>query len=165
MTTVYSGQIIKADENNNLETRVQAVEALARRGYIVNWSTAESGSVSGSITSSSWTAVSSGIAVTKHGSSSQTDLMVTLHAGWRTATAPTLAEWGVTGIGSGYGVTVFEITSGTGPHFANSGQRKITGVAAGSYTLYLAVKRNSGSGAIVYDSNDTFSLTIEEIPK
>jgi hypothetical protein len=48
-------------------------------------------------------------------------------------------------------------------HNSYSGMRRITGIAAGTYTCKVRIRRSYGSSSIAWDQNDSYSLVIREV--
>lgn len=150
---------------NHAPTAAEAAQVLNAITRITNIATAWSESVSVSTTSASYIDVTGlSTSYTKNGDSSSSDLLVFVLTGWRTNSIAN-ARWGVGIGGTDYDVVEFELTTMFNAHIQTVGWVKITGVAAGSYTVQGRVKRKSGTGTITSDSSDTFALLVIELPK
>ncbi|GAA2843931.1 hypothetical protein Acy02nite_68520 [Actinoplanes cyaneus] len=104
----------------------------------------------------------SSLAFTKKYSGTQTKLIARLTASCA-ATAVSTVRMAVRISGTDYDIAhrSFETVN---KHDRLSGEREITGVSAGTYTVQAMWRRVSGTGTISSDSNDWLSLAIEEVP-
>lgn len=68
--------------------------------------------------------------------------------------------------GDGYTPTDWGVTSlyfnNSGQHLSVTGQRRLTGIPAGTYTVSLRWRRVAGTGNLAADDRDTFSVGLDE---
>lgn len=127
-----------------------------------NWSTAVSVTAD---TNTSYVNLGMSVSWSKTGSAAQSDILVLMHIGWRVNTSvPSAWIFGINIGGTDTDIVRREITTNAGSHYETIGFRQITGVAAGSYTPAIRMKRVSGTGSIGIDNNDTIMLLVGELP-
>lgn len=106
----------------------------------------------------------SSLSFTKLYDAAETKLCVSLSVGARITVATfTAVRFGVRINGADYDVAHTEIAD-LSKHGTMSGEREVTGIPAGTYTVQVRYRRVSGGGTINVDSNDWLSLTVEEVP-
>lgn len=105
----------------------------------------------------------SSLSFTKQWDDTYTDLVVDLDVGVRvTVAGATGAEFAILCDGVDTVITKKEIFT-IGEHETASGIVKLTGLAAGTYTIQVRWRRNYGGGTLNSDNNDQISLSVREV--
>lgn len=121
------------------------------------------GTASVSTTSASYVDVTSASkSFTKVGSAAQSDLLIQLSAGGFSTVGATAMKLGVRVNGVDRDITMMLFNSANSHGAFPTGNLRITGLAAGAYTIQVRALRQSGTGVCTIDSNDAVSMFIAE---
>lgn len=166
-------RMLQGDETliTALTARVVELESMAAPGP---WSKVERSADGGATTSASYvnwpTTDPLVMSFTKRFNSDRTELLCDLRASFYTSAANVAQAFGVSIVGTGS--TVFPATDFTiidsainaaTFHDSRSGGLKVTGLAAGTYTITMRAK-SDGATTLSGDSNDNNTLIVTEIP-
>lgn len=94
--------------------------------------------------------------------SSASDVIVTATLSGQSSATNTGVKIGVNINGTDTDVILFAFSSANVHHTLPTGYARISGLAAGTYTVKLRAKRTSGTGTFTIDANDTVSFRVEE---
>lgn len=103
--------------------------------------------------------------ITKVAASADSDLIVLLSVSCFVSVAGTVVRFGVRVNGVDIDMTQMPVNAAAAHTPLPMGATRITGLAAGAYTVQVRVLRVSGTGTITVDVNDTVSLYLEERAK
>jgi hypothetical protein len=101
-------------------------------------------------------------AFTKIGGSADSDLVVQVSLACYATVAPTVVKIGVSVNGSDSDATQMPINTANAHTALPTGAVRITGLAAGTYTVKLRALRVSGTGTVTIDVNDTVMMEFQE---
>lgn len=103
--------------------------------------------------------------ITKVGASADSDLIVMLSVSCFVSVAGTVVRFGVRVNGVDIDMTQMPVNAASAHTPMPLGATRITGLAAGTYTVQVRVLRVSGTGTITVDVNDTVTMYLEERAK
>lgn len=101
---------------------------------------------------------------TKIGGSAASDLIVRVNLSCYVSVAATVVKIGVRINGTDTDVMLMSINTASAHTTMPPGAVRITGLAAGAYTIQLRALRVSGTGTVSIDSSDTVAMDIRERP-
>lgn len=161
-TPVSFGKTADPDQINALGAQVQGLSIRAANKDFLN-------SVGGcSLTTTSATYVDitgASKAFNKYGGASDSDFLITVNLAMYSATNPSTVKIGVNINGSDYDVIIHSYNTANSHMPVPQGCVRITGLAAGVYTVKLRALRVSGTGTLNIDSNDNVLIICEEVAK
>lgn len=118
-----------------------------------------------STTSATYVSITNGSkSFTKLGSAAETDLMIDVSLSAYATVAATTVKVGVLVNGTDNDATLMSINTANSHTTFPTGYVRLSGLAAGVYTVQLRALRVSGTGTVTMDASDTASMKFAEIP-
>lgn len=98
----------------------------------------------------------------KIAAAADSDLIVQVSLACYATVAPTVVKIGVNVNGVDTDVSLMPINTANAHTALPTGAARITGLAAGTYTVKVRALRVSGTGTVTIDTNDTVTMVIQE---